>query len=105
MFTNGGEREGIDEIEVPVARETVAVFSDSGEVVTGLQKDNGDIGQMLAKEMENNHVLNLETAGETYIAAFRNADNFSDQLIRGQVLDFRRQVQNSSAHCTSSGQS
>src|SRR6185437_3215387 len=101
VFCNGGQRKRVDKVELPVADQAIAVFEECREVITGLEKNYGNIAQVPAKEMENDHVLGLKAAGDANVAAGGETDNVSDQLLRSQSLHIGKLVQHGIAHCCS----
>src|SRR6185437_3480099 len=98
VFWNRSQWKGVDEVEVPIADQAIAIFEERGKVVAGLEKDNGNVAQVPAKKMEYNHVLRLEAAGKTNVTAGGDKENFSDQLLCSQLFHIGKRIQQGVGH-------
>ena len=61
--------------------------------------------KVLAEKVQHDHVLGLKTRGQADVAARRDTDNLSDELIRSQLLHIMKRVRHSLAHRGSPGKS
>jgi hypothetical protein len=59
----------VDEVEIPFPAHPVAIGIGFRKVITGIQKQNGNIRLMLPQEMQNHHVFQLKAARQASRAA------------------------------------
>jgi hypothetical protein len=68
--------EQVGEVEMPVGGDAVAIGVGVGEVVAGVEEEDGDVGAQFEGELEEEDVFGLEAAGE------------ADVMLRGVVGEF-----------------
>src|SRR5579859_2147313 len=71
----------VDEVELPLARDRVAKRVRFREVIPRFEKQDGNLRNLFAKKMQDNHVFRLKAAGEAGAgcegAGKRGGDNFA----------------------------
>ena len=82
LLGDGGQGQEVGEVEVPVARDLVAVAIGLDEVVAGVEEEDGDVGAELHGELEEEDVFGLEGAGEAGVVRVRGG-----QLAGEEVAD------------------
>jgi hypothetical protein len=73
---NGKE---INEIQLPVSCDAVAIGVLLIEVIAGVQEENRNIGPLFTNEMQKENILGLEAAGKACIIAAGGSRQFSDE--------------------------
>ena len=58
----------VDEVHRPGSRHVVAILIDFGEVVAGVEENDGNVGQSAPNHVEHDHVLRLEAIGDADVA-------------------------------------
>lgn len=91
VFGEGCERKRVDEVEIPVTGEAVTIFEERGEVITGLEKEDGDLWKMPAQHVQDDHIFGLEAGGETDVFAVRGAEDLGDEEFGGEGVGCGRE--------------
>ena len=68
LLGHGEFGQKVDEVHRPRLRHAVAILVDLCEVVAGVEENDGNIGQSLPDNVEDDHVLGLEAVGDANIA-------------------------------------
>ncbi len=58
----------VDQIQMPLARNAVAIFVRFAEVVAGIEKEDGNVRVKLQRQLGEQHVLGLKAAREANVA-------------------------------------
>ena len=91
LFGNGLFCGKILHVEIPLARHFGAIRVGFREVVAGIEKKYGNIGNALAQHVENDHVLGLEAAGDADRTGFHRRGILREQTVDafggGQLLE------------------
>ena len=74
------ERHRVDEIEVPIGCNAVAVGEELWEVIAGFEEDDGDVRGLLAEKVEDDHVFSLEAGGEAERSAVGFVEDMGDEF-------------------------